>query len=318
MQSNIIGLHHVTAMSGHPQRNVDFYHGVLGLRLVKVSVNQDDPDTYHLFYGDGKGSPGSAMTFFPWMNMRAGYVGARQVGVTAFSVPKTGIPYWQLRLEEAGFHPSLEERFGEPTLMFADPDGILLEIVGTPDDPRPAWADSPVPQEFGIHGFHHVELWTKDPAPTGDFLTQVFRTSVASHEGDRTRHFFGTGAPGQIVDIVHLPERPNGLMGVGTVHHVAFRTPTPENELIVREAVEANGLRPTEVIDRFWFKSVYFREPGGVLFELATDAPGFDVDEHAEKLGEKLILPPWLEARRSLLEKSLVHFELPNGVSFPI
>lgn len=308
----------MTAMSSHPQRNVDFYHGVLGLRLVKVSVNQDDPDTYHLFYGDGKGTPGSAITFFPWMNMRPGYVGARQVGVTAFSVPKTSIPFWKTRLEEAGLHPQQEERFGDPVLLFSDPDSLLLEIVGTTNDPRPAWAESHVPQEHGIHGFHRVDLWEKEVGPTREFLTNVFKATQAEQDGDRTRFVFGDGLPGQVVDVIELPGRPSGHMGVGTVHHVAFRTPTPENEIATREAVVASGLQPTEVIDRFWFKSVYFREPGGVLFELATDTPGFDVDEHAEKLGEKLILPPWLEARRSLLEKSLVHFELPNGVSFPV
>lgn len=305
-------------MSGHPQRNVDFYHGVLGLRLVKVSVNQDDPDTYHLFYGDGQGSPGSAITFFPWMNMRPGYVGARQVGVTAFSVPQASLNYWKQRLEGAGVHPKEETRFGETALLFADPDGMLLEIVGTTNDPRPAWDESHVPQEHGIHGFHRADLWQKEVAPTRDFLTNVFEMTQSEQDGDRTRFVFGEGLPGQIVDIIELPGRPNGQMGTGTVHHVAFRTPTPENEIAAREAVIASGLQPTEVIDRFWFKSVYFREPGGVLFELATDTPGFDVDENKDKLGEKLILPPWLEARRPLLEKGLVHFELPNGVSFPV
>ncbi len=318
MQTNILGIHHVTAMSGHPQTNVDFYHGVLGLRLVKVSVNQDDPNTYHLFYGDGSGSPGSAMTFFPWTNMSAGYVGARQVGVTAFSVPKSSLSYWKQRLTEANTSFTEEDRLGEPTLLFADPDGLLLELIGTTNDPRPAWQDSHVPAEHGIHGFQRVDLWAQETGPTADFLTQVFGAERADKVGDRTRFTLREGNPGQIVDVVELPGRPKGQFGKGTVHHVAFRTENEITEEAVRQQVIAYGLQPTEEIDRFWFKSVYFREPGHVLFELATDGPGFSADELHEKLGETLILPPWLESRRASLEQSLTKFELPNGVQFPI
>jgi glyoxalase family protein len=264
------GIHHVTAISGEPQRNVDFYAGLLGLRLVKKTVNFDDPGTYHLYYGDGAGSPGSIMTFFPWAGAPQGRIGAGQLTVTSFSVPATSLGYWTQRLVEAGVRfEKPEDRFGETVLRLTDPDRLRLELVAAADDRREGWADG------------------------------------------RTRFEAGAGGPGNTVDVANGTGFPRGTIGVGTVHHVAFRVPDEETQLELREKVAALGYNVTPVLDRNYFRSIYFREPGGVLFEIATDPPGFAADEDPEHLGESLKLPPWLEPQRDQLEEVLTPLRVP-------
>jgi glyoxalase family protein len=306
------GIHHVTAISGEPQRNVDFYVGLLGLRLVKKTVNFDDPGTYHLYYGDGAGSPGSIMTFFPWAGAPNGRVGAGQLTVTSFSFPASSLGYWTERLVEGGVRfEKPEDRFGETVLRFPDPDGLRLELVAAADDAREGWAEGPVPPEHSVRGFHHVTLLSSDPAGTAGLMTDSLGFRQIGEAEGRTRFEAGEGGPGNTVDVANGPGFPRGTMGVGTVHHVAFRVPDEETQLELRERVAELGYNVTPVLDRNYFRSIYFREPGGVLFEVATDPPGFAADEDPEHLGESLKLPPWLEPRREELEGMLPSLRLP-------
>jgi glyoxalase family protein len=306
------GIHHVTAISGEPQRNVDFYVGLLGLRLVKKTVNFDDPGTYHLYYGDGAGSPGSIMTFFPWAGAPNGRVGAGQLTVTSFSFPASSLGYWTERLVEGGVRfEKPEDRFGETVLRFPDPDGLRLELVAAADDAREGWAEGPVPPEHSVRGFHHVTLTSSDPAGTAGLMTDSLGFRQTGEAEGRTRFEAGKGGPGNTVDVANGSGFPRGTMGVGTVHHVAFRVPDEEAQLDLREKVAALGYNVTPVLDRNYFRSIYFREPGGVLFEIATDPPGFAADEDREHLGESLKLPPWLEPRREELEGMLPSLRVP-------
>jgi glyoxalase family protein len=306
------GIHHVTAISGEPQRNVDFYVGLLGLRLVKKTVNFDDPGTYHLYYGDGAGSPGSIMTFFPWAGAPNGRVGAGQLTVTSFSFPASSLGYWTERLVEGGVRfEKPEDRFGETVLRFPDPDGLRLELVAAADDAREGWAEGPVPPEHSVRGFHHVTLTSSDPAGTAGLMTDSLGFRQTGEAEGRTRFEAGEGGPGNTVDVANGSGFPRGTMGVGTVHHVAFRVPDEEAQLELRERVAALGYNVTPVLDRNYFRSIYFREPGGVLFEIATDPPGFAADEDREHLGESLKLPPWLEPRREELEGMLPSLRVP-------
>jgi glyoxalase family protein len=306
------GIHHVTAISGEPQRNVDFYVGLLGLRLVKKTVNFDDPGTYHLYYGDGAGSPGSIMTFFPWAGAPNGRVGAGQLTVTSFSFPASSLGYWTERLVEGGVRfEKPEDRFGETVLRFPDPDGLRLELVAAADDAREGWAEGPVPPEHSVRGFHHVTLLSSDPAGTAGLMTDSLGFRQIGEAEGRTRFEAGEGGPGNTVDVANGSGFPRGTMGVGTVHHVAFRVPDEETQLELRERVAELGYNVTPVLDRNYFRSIYFREPGGVLFEVATDPPGFAADEDPEHLGESLKLPPWLEPRREELEGMLPSLRLP-------
>jgi glyoxalase family protein len=306
------GIHHVTAIAGEPQRNVDFYVGLLGLRLVKKTVNFDDPKTYHLYYGDGAGTPGSIMTFFPWAGSPQGRIGAGQLTVTSFSVPAASLGYWTERLVEAGVRfEKPEERFGETVLRFSDPDGLRLELVAVGEDGREGWADGPVPAEQAVTGFHHVTLAVADPSRTAKLMTDTLGFQQAGETEGRTRYEAGEGGPGNMVDVANGGGFPQGTMGVGTVHHVAFRVPDEETQFELREQIAALGYNVTPVLDRNYFRSIYFREPGGVLFEVATDPPGFAVDEEPEHLGENLKLPPWLEPRRGRLEEVLPPLRVP-------
>ena len=306
------GIHHVTAISGEPQRNVDFYVGLLGLRLVKKTVNFDDPGTYHLYYGDGAGSPGSIMTFFPWAGAPNGRVGAGQLTVTSFSFPASSLGYWTERLVEGGVRfEKPEDRFGETVLRFPDPDGLRLELVAAADDAREGWAEGPVPPEHSVRGFHHVTLTSSDPAGTAGLMTDSLGFRQTGEAEGRTRFEAGEGGPGNTVDVANGSGFPRGTMGVGTVHHVAFRVPDEEAQLELRERVAVLGYNVTPVLDRNYFRSIYFREPGGVLFEIATDPPGFAADEDREHLGESLKLPPWLEPRREELEGMLPSLRVP-------
>jgi glyoxalase family protein len=299
------GLHHITAIAGPAQENLDFYAGVLGMRLVKRSVNQDDPGTYHLFYADAEGRPGSDLTFFPWAHMappRAGHGMAMEVGL---EVPADSLTYWHERLQRYGTRVGpAETRFGQKVLALSDPHGLNVALVEALS-PRAftAWKESPVPGERQIRGLHGAQLWERDAAATAQFLTAVLGLERMAEEHGWTRYQCAGGAG--VVDVRDAPEARRGAWGVGSVHHLAWRVDDDEHQLGVRTRVEGSGARPTPVIDRFWFKSVYFKEPGGVLFELATDGPGFAVDEDASHLGERLVLPPWLEAHRSAIEQAL-------------
>ena len=311
MAAQTHGVHHVTAISGAPQRNADFYAGTLGLRLVKKTVNFDDPETYHLYYGDGAGSPGTIMTFFPWAHAPRGRIGAGQLIVTSFSIPATSLGYWTERLVEKGVRfERPRDRFGETVLTFEDPDGLRTELVAA-EDGRAGWAEGPAPAEHSVRGFHHVALAVEVPDLTAQLMTEHlgFR-QVAETEG-RVRFTAGEGGPGNLVDVLGAAGFPRGSMGVGTVHHVAFRVPNEDAQLAVREEVAALGYNVTPVLDRNYFRSIYFREPGGVLFEIATDPPGFAADEDPEHLGETLKLPPWLEKNREQIEAALPPLRVP-------
>lgn len=312
------GIHHITAMCGSAQTNVSFYRGLLGLRLVKVTVNYDDPGTYHLYYGDGLGRPGTILTFFPWAGVRRGITGVGQVGVTAFAVPLGSLDYWQARLEANGVAIMRDRRFDEEFLAFADHDGMLLELVATTSEgPGEAWAGSDVPVEFAIRGFHHAELWVRDIQPSLDFLTGAFSMIEGETDINRTRVVLGEGGSSRIVDLVAMPERHAGLTGAGSVHHIAFRVATDADHPEWRAQVSAHGARPTPVTDRTYFQSIYFREPGGVLFEMATDAPGFTWNEPESELGTHLMLPEWLEPDRDTLRHRLPTIDLGEGVLLP-
>lgn len=308
------GIHHVTAISGDPQRNVDFYAGVLGLRLVKKTVNFDDPETYHLYYGDGEARPGSIMTFFPWSDAPLGLQGTGQLTVTTFSVPADSLGYWTQRLIDGGIRfEKPEQRFDETVLSFADPDGMRLEIVASSDDVREPWQGGTAPAEHAVRGFHHVTLSERDPDRTAKLMTERLGFRAVREDDGRYRFEAGVGGPGNIVDVVDGSNQSRGRMGVGTVHHVAFRATDDEHQLEIREEVAALGYDVTPVLDRNYFHSIYFREPGGVLFEIATDSPGFAADEDPDHLGESLKLPGWLEKRRERIEQALPELHVPGG-----
>ena len=305
------GLHHITAIAGPAQENLDFYAGVLGMRLVKRSVNQDDPGTYHLFYADAEGHPGTDLTFFPWSQLappRAGHGMAMEVGL---EVPSGSLAYWGDRLAKYGTKTTgIQQRFGQQVLAFDDPHGLHVALVeaGAVSRPFAPWDGSPVPAERQVRGLFGAQLWERDASATTAFLTSVLGFERLASENGWTRYGF-SDTPG-VVDVRDAPEASRGMWGIGSVHHLAWRVDDETHQLNVRANVEAAGGRATPVIDRFWFKSVYFKEPGGVLFELATDGPGFAVDEDAGHLGESLVLPPWLEGQRGAIESALPPLDL--------
>jgi len=304
--SPVHGIHHVTAISGDAQENLDFYTEVLGLRLVKRSVNQDAPDTYHLFYADAEGNPGTDLTFFPWPKMPAGRKGIGLAVEVGFAVPEGSLDFWAERLETIGVRAVSETRFGERSLVFSDVHGLGLSLTeaSEPRDLAP-WKGSPVPERHQIRGFHTVRLWERELAVTARFLREALGFESVGEEAGWHRFGVDGGGSGKWLEIRELPGERRGEWGTGAVHHVAFRVTDDEEELEVRQRIRAAGSQPTPVIDRFWFHSVYFKEPGGVLFEIATDTPGFTVDEDLDHLGERLILPPWLEPDRAQIEAVL-------------
>ena len=314
------GIHHVTCIAGDPQRNIDFWVETLGLRLVKRSINQDDPGTYHFFFADAEGTPGTSMTFFPWEDLSRGKVGSGQVSRTAFRVPEGSLEYWESRFDEYGVdYDDRVERFGEWVLPFTDPDGLPVELVevGIPeDDSTVPWTEF-VPEEFAIRGFHSVTLWLADPDRTKELLRTMGLEEVGTEQaqgdtpGDERTRFEATGSVGKYVDV--LPTIEGGRQGHGTVHHVAFQTPTDDDQQAMRAAVQRAGLQPTNQIDRHWFRSVYFREFNGVLFELATNGPGYASDEPLDELGERLVLPGEFENRREEIEAGLTDVTVPRG-----
>jgi glyoxalase family protein len=305
------GLHHVTAISGPAQENLDFYAGVLGLRLVKKSVNQDDPGTYHLFYADARGTPGSDLTFFPWSQMAPGRRGHGLAVEVALSVPAGSLEFWARRLERYGVeHGAVETRFGRPSLPLLDPHRLPVALTASADRREfEPWGDSPVAPERQIRGLEGARALERDLEPTARFLERAMGFSKLGEERGWERWTLAGGASGSWLDLRAAPDGPRGAWGTGVVHHLAWRVDDDEHEAAARAAVAGEGAQPTPVIDRFWFRSVYFREPGGVLFELATDGPGFAVDEEPERLGERLVLPPWMEGDRAAIEAMLPALE---------
>lgn len=311
------GIHHVTAIGGDPERNAAFYVDTLGLRLVKRTVNHDDTDTYHLYYGDGVGTPGTNVTFFPWTDAgRQGEFGAGQTRFTAFSIPADSVDYWADRLESRGVEYEREERYDGTVLRFEDPDGIGLELVAHEGErPGEPWAEGPVPAAHQIRGFYGVALAVADVGPTAEVLEGIGFERVGSEaddadDGSVGRVRFDTGADriGTVVDLV-TTEEPRGRMGVGTVHHVAFELADEEAQAEMRERLAEFGMDATGIIDRKYFRAIYAREPGGVLFEFSTPDPGFAVDEDVDSLGRTLVLPERLEDQREEIEASLPPFD---------
>lgn len=305
--NEISGIHHVTCIAGDAQENLDFYTGVLGMRMVKRSVNQDSPDTYHLFYADADGHPGTDLTFFPWPRMQPVKPGHGLSSEVSLAVPAGSLDYWAKRLSENGVTVGAEEtRHGERALPFSDPHGLAVALVETADAREfTAWEKSPVPAERQVLGLHAVRLRERDLSATADFLTSVLGFESRGEEAGWHRYAVREGGSGAHLDIRETPTDRRGEWGVGAIHHVAWRVADGTAELAARERIAQARRRPTEVIDRFWFKSVYFLEPGGVLFEIATDGPGFTADEDLDALGEKLVLPPWLEPMRAEIEGAL-------------
>jgi glyoxalase family protein len=302
------GIHHVTAIAGRARRNLDFYTRTLGLRLVKKTVNFDDPSTYHFYYGDEAGHPGTVLTFFPWEHAAPGRLGIGETQETVFRVPEGSVGYWTHRFLEHGVsHDALEKRFGETVLAFKDPDGMRLALVAVPGiENEAAWTGGDIPAEHAIRGFHSASLLLADAAPTGAILTDVLGFSEVAREGTLVRYKAGNTAIGGIIDLRAAGNFMRGRSGAGTVHHIAFRA---ENDAtqgeMAKRLSENHGIQATEQKNRDYFRAVYFREPGGLLFEIATDDPGFAVDEPADSLGQALKLPRFLESRRPQIEAVL-------------
>jgi len=311
----VAGLHHVTAIAGPAQENLDFYAGVLGMMLVKKSVNQDDPGTYHLFYADAEGHPGTDLTFFPWYQAAPSAPGHGLANEVALAIPEGSLPWWGPRLDRYGVPiGAVETRFGERAIRLTDPHGLQVALVEAAAAPARSFTpseSSPVPAAHQIRGLHGARMREHTLAPTAAFLTEVMGFRHVGTEGEWNRYAVADGS-GAFVDIAEAPAVPRGFWGVGSIHHLAWRVDDEAHQLALRERIEAAARRPTPVIDRFWFKSVYFTEPGGVLFELATDGPGFSVDEDPAHLGEVLVLPPWLEAERKRIEAALPALAPPH------
>jgi glyoxalase family protein len=319
VQTPISGIHHVTAVASDPQRNLDFYTEVLGLRLVKRTVNFDDPGTYHFYFGDEVGSPGSILTFFPWPMSSHGSPGVGQVEVTSFCVPEESLHYWEQRLLSAGTPAERSgKRFGEEVLRFADPDGLKLELIAHAGmaSRGQAWRDASVPAKHAIGGFDSVTLCEQGYEATVGVLETMGFKKVAE-QGNRFRFDVGEGGAGARVDLLCSSESRYGNIAAGIVHHVAWRVSDDDSQKAWRKHLASQRLNVTPVIDRCYFHSIYFREPGGVLFEIATDPPGFTMDESEESLGEALKLPSWLEPDRNAIERVLPPIQLHKPVRKP-
>ncbi len=305
----------MTAIASDPQRCLDFYTQVLGLRLVKLTVNFDDPETYHFYFGDGIGHPGTILTFFPWPGVRSGLHGPGQADRMAFSIPSRSMGYWLERLKNHGLTDTKSfQRFDEEGLGFEDPDGLQLELVGDEAMPEPgvmAWEEGPVPVERALRGFHGIALLEEGFEATAELLRDTFGFLQTQEAENRARFEAPSTQPGQRIDLVSLPDAPVGRMGAGIVHHVAWRAADDAEQLTWRDKLVSQGLDVTPVLDRQYFHSIYFREPGSVLFEIATDPPGFATDEGVECLGTSLKLPPWLESQRTGISQSLPALHLP-------
>jgi glyoxalase family protein len=314
MQQLITGIHHVTALTSDAQRNIDFYAGILGMRLVKKTVNFDAKEVYHFYYGDETGQPGSILTFFPYQGLVRGRHGKGMLNTTTFSVATNSLDYWTARLEKHHIpYKNPQERFNDEIFIyFEDFDGLGLELVFTDKDTRAGFTHGPIPPQHTIKGFYNVEIGQEGYERTAGLLTEQLDHALIAERGNRFR-FAAANTPGNYVDIVCMPERLRGLSGSGTVHHIAFATPTRETQDQARQRLVQRQLSPTPVLDRNYFTSIYFREPGGVLFEIATAGPGFQVDESQDQLGQSLKLPPQFENDRAVIEKALPPVTLDLG-----
>lgn len=316
MNQEILGIHHVTAIAKEPQKNLDFYTGFLGLRLVKLTVNFDDPQTYHFYYGDQLGQPGTLITFFVWTDAPKGRQGTEQVTIISFAIPQRSLGYWIERLLK--YHIDFEkpqERFGESVLAFKDPDGLLLELVAIPNAHQHLpWSESAVPPEHAIRGLYTVMLCEDRDELTAQLLTQTLGFRCWQQEGNVFRYTIGEGGSGKLVDLRCVPDFWTGAIAQGTVHHVAWRVHEQQQQTW-QQALRERGFNVTPILDRQYFHSVYFTLPGGIIFELATDAPGFTINESLEQLGTHLMLPQWLEKKRKVLEKKLPQLRLPHSTS---
>jgi glyoxalase family protein len=314
MSKLITGIHHVTALAGDPQKNLDFYCGILGVRLVKKTVNFDAPEVYHFYYGDETVKPGTILTFFPYKDIAPGRHGKGMLNTTCFSVPSASMNYWLERLKKfAVNYKSPVERFeNEAAVYFEDPDGLGLELIFNDTDTRPGFTYGHIPLEYSIKGFYNVEIWEEGYERTAAVLTEQMDHTLVAEKGNRFR-FAATASPGNYIDILCSPESLRGLSGGGTIHHIAFATPDSQTQLQARERIIKRMLNPTPVLDRQYFTSVYFREPGGVLFEIATSGPGFTIDESKEHLGETLKLPSWYETYRNQIEQAVIPVSFKPG-----
>jgi glyoxalase family protein len=302
------GIHHITAMVNDAQRNIDFYAGVLGLRLIKKTINFDRPEVYHLYFGNETGDPGTVITFFPWEKQLKGRIGTGQVGVTSYLIPKGSISFWENRLKKFDVDSRSSIRFEEKYIHFHDPDGLKIELVEREEGPINHWSIGGIQAENAIKGFSGAILYSAQPHKTADVLENVMGLECIGQEGDFLR-FKAEGHLGNTIDI-QLNPSVRGLMGAGTVHHIAWRAQDEEELLSWRSLLQDKGYYPTEVRDRNYFKAVYFHEEGGILFEIATDPPGFSVDESVAELGKRLMLPSWLESKREELESTLPPVEV--------
>jgi glyoxalase family protein len=308
MSKKTMGIHHITAIVGHPQENVDFYAGVLGLRLVKKTVNFDDPGTYHLYFGNEGGKPGTIITFFPWANAYQGKIGDGQVGVTSYVVPKGSMGFWEKRLEKFNVPFTKTERFGEQYLEFDDPHGLHLEIVEREEGEMNTWHFGDVTPDVAIKGFGGATLLSKQPEKTAELLEKIMGLEQVGKEGDFIR-FRSSSDIGNIIDL-KLTTIGGGRMGVGTVHHIAWRAQDDQDQLDWKKYIEGYGYGVTPVQDRNYFNAIYFREHGEILFEIATDPPGFAHDESQETMGEKMMLPAQYEPHREQIEQLVLPFEV--------
>ena len=310
------GIHHITALASDPQANLDFYRGVLGLRLVKRTVNFDAPDVYHLYYGDELGRPGTILTFFPFPDAAPGKRGTGETSAVAFSVPSGSLEFWLERLSGAGKEPrAMADRFGEKLICCDDPDGMRVEMVEDPSvNGKGAWSASPVDAPHAIRRFHGVTFTHKELDWPARFLAEVMGFASGEHEGARHRFLVGPAEAQARIDIVVDPALPPARQSAGSVHHIAWRAKNDDEQLTWRKHLMRAGASPTQVMDRSYFHSIYFREPGGVLFEIATDPPGFATDEAVDSLGTGLMLPPWLESEREMIERHLPPISLETPV----
>lgn len=302
------GIHHITAIVNDPQKNIDFYAGLLGLRLIKKTVNFDRPEVYHLYFGNESADPGTIITFFPWPKLIKGRIGTSQVGVTSYVIPEGSMVFWKKRLQQFSVEYKISTRFGETYIQFSDPDGLLIEMVERANGPLNNWSFGEVTPEYAIKGFGGATLFSADSPKTSDVLEHILGMESIDQGAEYVR--FATDGPiGNMIDIKLTPSV-RGLKGAGTVHHIAWRAKNENEHKQWRELILEKGFHPTEILDRNYFKALYFQEEGGILFEIATDSPGFTVDEAKEELGKKLMLPSWFEDKREEFEEKLPPVEV--------
>lgn len=308
MNKAISGIHHISAIVGHPQENIDFYAGVLGLRMVKQTVNFDDPGTYHLYFGNNEGKPGTIITFFPWANAFQGEIGDGQVGVTSYAIPRGVLEFWKDRFKKFKISYTMERRFSEESIRFQDPHGLVLEMVERDEGETNIWTFGGITPDVAVKGFAGATLYSSQPEQTAHLLESVMGLERIGEEGEIIR--FQSSAPiGNVIDLKKTSGK-RGRMGVGTVHHIAWRAEDDQDQLEWREYVRSNGYGVTPVRDRNYFNAIYFREHGEILFEIATDPPGFAHDESPGEMGEKLMLPEQYENMRDRIERKLIPIEV--------